>query len=297
MSWVSVAVELAPAQAEAVADALVDLGAVSVDIADADAGTGQEMPVFDEPGAANALGWERCCVNVLFEQQADHRRMLRAACDRVGIAVPVNVQTRVVPDQDWVSATRRQFVPMQVSKRLWVVPSWAESPDPAAINLRLDPGLAFGTGSHATTRQCLLWLDDHMRPDWSVLDYGCGSGILAIAAKKLGAGRVVGVDIDPNAINASVGNATRNGVEVEFALPDGVGESAFDVVVANLLARPLRVLAPLLTARTRVGGSIVLAGILAGQVAAVRDAYADSAELAVVYPSEGWVCLSGARKR
>ena len=297
MSWVSVAVELDPAQAEALADALVDLGAVSVDITDADAGTGREMPAFDEPGEAKALGWERCCVNVLFEQHADHRRILRAACDRVGVTVPADVQTRVVADQDWVSATQRQFAPMQVSQRLWVVPSWADSPDPAAINLRLDPGLAFGTGSHPTTRQCLHWLDDHMCPGWSVLDYGCGSGILAIAAKKLGAGRVVGVDIDPNAINASVANATRNGVEVEFALPDGVSEGVFDVVVANLLARPLRVLAPLLTARTRVGGSIVLAGILEGQVAAVREAYADSAELAVVYPSEGWVCLSGARTR
>ena len=296
MSWVSVAVELKQAQAEALADALLELGALSVDIMDADAGTERETPAFDEPGEPSGIRWDRSRVSAVFDLEVDHRRVLQAACVRLGLTVPPDVQTRVIPDQDWVSATQRQFAPVQVSRRLWVVPSWAAAPDPNALNLWLDPGLAFGTGSHATTQQCLRWLDDHVRPGWSVLDYGCGSGILAIAAKKLGAGRVVGVDIDPNAIDTSLRNASRNRVEVKFALPDAVNEDIFDVVIANLLANPLRVLAPLLAARARTAGWIVLAGILERQVAAVRQAYANWVELAPVYPCEGWTCLSGARK-
>jgi len=296
MSWVSVALELDQAQAGALADALLELGAVCVDIVDADAGTERETPVFDQSGEPSEICWDRARISALFGSRANHRQVLHAACKRLGLPVPAEVQLQAIPDQDWVAAAHQQFNPTQVSPRLWVVPSWAEPPDPNAFNLRLDPGLAFGTGTHPTTRQCLLWLDSHLRSGWSVLDYGSGSGILAIAAKKLGGGRVVGVDIDPNAIDVSVRNAALNQVEAEFTLADALGEDIFDVVIANLLANPLRVLAPLLAARARPAGWIVLAGVLERQAAAVREAYANWVELAPVYPCEGWTCLSGTRR-
>jgi len=176
------------------------------------------------------------------------------------------------------------------------VPSWSEPPDAAKIVLRLDPGLAFGTGSHTTTWQCLSWLDQHLRAGGSVLDYGCGSGILAIAASKLGAGRVVGTDIDPNALAAGRHNAAENGAAVEFVPTDAVPADHFDVVVANILANPLKVLAPLLAAHTRRGGTVVLAGILDTQADSVRAAYSPWFDVVDSATNEGWTCLVGTRK-
>lgn len=294
MSWVALSVVLDNAQADALADALLERGALSADVTDADAGSDRETARYDEPGELADRPWQRARVSVLFETHADHRGALEAACLELGLALPVDVQTQIVPDQDWVGATQRQFGPIRISQRLWIVPSWAQPPVAEALNLRLDPGLAFGTGTHPTTWQCLRWLDDHLARGCSVLDYGCGSGILAIAAKKLGAARVLGVDIDPNAIQASVANATRNEVVVEFGLPAAVRGETFDVVLANILANPLRVLAPLLA--QRAAGWIVLAGILERQAPAVRDAYAPWVDLEAVYPSEGWTCLAGTRR-
>ena len=193
--------------------------------------------------------------------------------------------------------TQRQFGPIRVSERLWIVPTWSEVPDPAAVNLRLDPGLAFGTGSHPTTLQCLQWLETHLVPGSAVLDYGCGSGVLGIAAMRLGAGRVTGVDIDPAALQAAQRNAAANRVRIEVLSADAPLHGPFDVVLANILSNPLKVLAPLLATQTRPGGYIVLAGILSAQADAVVQAYTPWFELRVASDLDGWSCLAGVRIR
>lgn len=296
MSWISLSFEVDAARADALADALLEQGALSVEVTDADAGTAREISLFREAGEVEQTLWPRNRVSALFDPSTDRARALGAACESAGVPVPDGVETGAVGDQDWVRATQQQFGPIEISPRLWIVPSWCQPSVPGALVLRLDPGLAFGTGSHPTTWQCLRWLDEHLRPGESVLDYGCGSGILAIAAKKLGAQRVLGTDIDPNALEASRRNAGENAVAIEFVLPDALPDDRFDVVVANILANPLRVLAPLLAERTRPGGKIVLAGILDAQTRAVSEAYRPWFDLTVTYRREGWACLAGGRK-
>jgi len=296
MPWVSVSFDVAAAAAEAVADVLLEHGAISVDVTDAAAGTLHETPLFREPGEPEQSLWPLNRLNVLFEAGKAYEHAVTAACAEAGVAAPHPIRVEIVSDRDWVRATQQQFGPIEISPRLWIVPSWAEPPDAAKIVLRLDPGLAFGTGSHTTTWQCLSWLDQHLRAGESVLDYGCGSGILAIAASKLGGGRVVGTDIDPNALAASRHNAAENGAAVEFVPTDVVPADHFDVVVANILANPLRVLAPLLAAHTRAGGTVVLAGILDTQADSVRAAYSLWFDLVDSSTNEGWTCLAGTRK-
>ncbi len=296
MSWISLSFEVDAARADALADALLEQGALSVEVTDADAGTARETPLFREAGEGEQTLWPRNRVSALFDASTDRARALGEACEAAGVPVPDGVETEAVGDQDWVRATQQQFGPIEISPRLWIVPSWCQPPVPGALVLKLDPGLAFGTGSHPTTWQCLRWLDEHLRPGESVLDYGCGSGVLAIAAKKLGAERVMGTDIDPNALEASRRNARENAVAVEFVLPDALPDDRFDVVLANILANPLRVLAPLLAERTRPGGKIVLAGILDAQARAVGEAYTPWFDLTVTYRREGWACLAGGRK-
>ena len=296
MAWVSVAIDVKQERAEAVADALLEYGALSVDVSDAQAGSDEERAIFDEPDEPAHAHWIRNRVCALFDEQADYQRLVHAACADAGLEELPGICAELVPEQDWVRATQQQFDPIQISERLWIVPSWSEPPVPDAINLRLDPGLAFGTGSHPTTWQCLQWLDQNLRDGQTVLDYGCGSGVLAIAAKRLGAGSVIGVDVDPNALRASRENAALNRVSVRFAAPDQLSEAIFDVVLANILANPLRVLAPLLAARTRPHGRIALAGILQAQADAVKLSYAPWFELTQSIACEGWVCMSGPRR-
>jgi ribosomal protein L11 methyltransferase len=296
MPWVSVSFDVAASAAEVVADVLLEHGAISVDVTDAAAGTLHETPLFREPGEPEQSLWPLNRLNVLFEAGSTYEHAVTAACAQAGVAAPDPIRVEVVSDRDWVRATQQQFCPIEISPRLWIVPSWSEPPDAAKIVLRLDPGLAFGTGSHTTTRQCLSWLDQHLRAGGSVLDYGCGSGILAIAASKLGAGRVVGTDIDPNALAAGRHNAAENGAAVEFVPTDAVPADHFDVVVANILANPLKVLAPLLAAHTRRGGTVVLAGILDTQVDSVRAAYSPWFDVVDSATNEGWTCLVGTRK-
>jgi len=203
-------------------------------------------------------------------------------------------------EQDWVRATQAQFAPLHIHDRLWIVPSWCDPPDSSAINVTLDPGLAFGTGSHPTTRLCLEWLARELPPAATVLDYGCGSGILAIAAAKLGARDVNGVDVDPQAIDAARLNAAANRVAANFTLADvqdALAAGTFDVVIANILANPLVLLAPVLAARTRAGGRIVLSGILAAQQADVAAAY-EPWFIMNLWKSgeEGWIALTGVRQ-
>lgn len=291
--WVSVAIETDAAHAETVSDALLAAGAISVSVEDALAGTELETQQFGEPGSPTTPLWERSRVVALFEPAEDLRKRIVAALKEIGLDVPAEIAFEEVAEQDWVRLTQSQFEPIKISERLWIVPSWHVAPDPAAINLVLDPGLAFGTGSHPTTRLCLEWLEETIVPGVSVLDYGCGSGILAIAAKKLGAGETAGVDIDPAALSAAADNAERNDVTIRLLPSTAPIEERFDRVVANILTNPLMLLAPVLTARLAPGGRLALSGVLESQAEQVIAAYAPYLPLRVGATHEGWVRLEG----
>lgn len=279
----------------AVSDALIEAGALSVDVTDAQAGTDRETSIFGEPGQDLELAFGSNRVVALFEPEADLLGAIERARAAAGFSVSPEYKITEVAEQDWVRLTQSQFTPIRVSARLWIVPSWHSSPDPAAINIILDPGLAFGTGSHPTTRLCLDWLDRNMSPGCSVIDYGCGSGILAIAAAKLGAARVRGVDIDAQAVLSSRYNAERNDVIGEFSNVDEAPPEPADVVLANILSNPLKVLAPLLARLTLPGGTLVLSGILPPQAADVADAYRSWFDIEPPAMDDGWVRLSGTR--
>lgn len=296
MPFRSLSFTLCGARVDALTDALLAAGALSVDVADAHGGTPQEQAAFAEPGAA-AKPWDRSRLSVLFEAEVDAEQALAVACRACGIDPPADRAQAEVDDQDWVRLTQAQFQPIRITPRLWVVPTWGRAPDPTAINLVLDPGAAFGTGSHPTTRLCLQWLVHNIRGGERILDYGCGSGILAIAALKLGAARARGVDIDPQALVAARANAMQNGVAAEFAAPGGEAGFDADVVAANILANPLIALAPLLAAATRAGGHAILSGILQDQWRDVADAYSPWFEMTAPLSDEGWVLLAAQRRR
>jgi ribosomal protein L11 methyltransferase len=283
------------AKLSALSDALIDEGAFSVDVADAEAGTQRETPIFGEPGQDLDVAFGLNRVIALFAPKADLSGALERALTAAGFPTICDYKITEVAEQDWVRLTHSQFDPIRVSARLWIVPSWHAMPDPAATNIILDPGLAFGTGTHPTTRLCLDWLDRHMSPGCSVIDYGCGSGILAIAAAKLGAARVRGVDIDAQAVLSSRYNAERNNVIAEFSNADEAPPEPADVVLANILSNPLKVLMPLLASLTVPGGRLVLSGILTPQAADVADAYRVWFDIEPAVMDEGWVRLSGTR--
>ncbi len=250
MTYRECVLEVARDDAEALSEALFDLGALSVSVEDADADTPEEQPLFGEPGhEPTRLAWNRSRVVALLAEDADPALLVAAAANEINLAPLPAYTVREVEEQDWVRVTQSQFEPIHIGEHIWVVPSWHDAPEPDAVVLELDPGLAFGTGSHPTTRLCMEWLEQHVQPGERTLDYGCGSGILAIVAKKLGAGETVGVDIDPNAVEASRYNAERNHVEATFALPDDAPEGTFDLVVANILSNPLKLMAAMLCAR------------------------------------------------
>jgi ribosomal protein L11 methyltransferase len=283
------------ADAEALSDALLAHGAAAVDLQDALAGTPAEEPAFGEPGAAGA-GWRRMRIRALVPADAAPGPLLAAAAADAGLAAAPDHAVETIGDDDWVRRTQAQFEPIRISRRLWIVPSWHAVPDPDAISIRLDPGLAFGTGSHPTTQACLCWLEKHVAPGVRVLDYGCGSGILAIAAIKLGARDALGVDIDPEAVAAARANAGRNGAAARFLDSHAPLDFVADLVVANILANPLRVLAPVLAAHCRPGGRIALAGILAPQAAGVIAAYEPWFAMGTFDADRGWVALEGVRR-
>ena len=287
MSYVAARFDVSAADAEAWSDSLLEAGALSVDVSDPFAGTDRETPMFGEPGEPPSSLWQTSRIAALLPDGAD----VRAAFDAVALPLPA-YETYPVADEDWVRKTQSQFGPIEIAPDFFIVPTWSDPPRADAFNLRLDPGLAFGTGSHPTTRLCLRWLREAIRGGESLLDYGCGSGILAIAAAKLGAANVVGVDVDPQAIGASNANAAMNGVDARFALPETLGPGRFDIVVANILANPLMLLAPALCARVADGGAIALSGVLAGQTDDVVAAYAPWFTLAAVREDEGGVLLA-----
>lgn len=296
MSWLRASFEVAPAAADAVADALLERGALCVELADAAEGTAAEQAIFDEPGAEPQPLWRHQRISALFPDGTDVQAAIRTALQTLGLEAEPTLALQPVAERDWVRATQEQFTPLQIGPRLWIVPSWCAPPDPGAVNLILDPGLAFGTGSHPTTWQCLRWLDANLAAGASVLDYGCGSGVLAIAAKRLGAGQVVAVDIDPAALEATGRNAGANAADIAVVPPDGVPPGPYTIVLANILAGPLKLLAPLLAGYSAPGAHLVLAGILAQQAAGVAAAYAPWCDLVPVSEKDGWTCLAGARK-
>lgn len=292
----SLIVETSAMDAERLSDALLALGAVSVSVTDADAGTAAEKPAFGEPGEQVAGAWDRSVVSALCKIGVDCSVLLAAAAERAGLARTPAFRSERVEDADWVQVTQAQFAPIQVAERLWIVPSWCEPPDPDALTIVLDPGLAFGTGTHPTTRLCIDWLARQVGGGARVLDYGCGSGILAIVAMKLGAAAALGVDIDPNAVTAARANAARNAAAAHFQDTVAPLDMNADLVVANILANPLKVLAPLLAAHTRRGARIALAGLLAPQADDVSSAYAPWFDMTVFGAREGWVALEGMRR-
>jgi ribosomal protein L11 methyltransferase len=299
MSWTEIVIEIARDHAEALSDALMEVGALSVSVEDADEGTDQERPLFGEPGMEpTEAAWDHSRVVALTNEDDDQAAIVAAAAEQIKLATLPKFTTRKVEEQDWVRLTQSQFAPIHIGKNIWVVPSWHEAPDPDGLILELDPGLAFGTGSHPTTRLCMEWLEANPAPGKTVLDYGCGSGILAMVAKKVGAGDVVGVDIDPQAIESAADNAERNKCDIEYFLPDTFAQSKhaeqkFDIVVANILSSPLKLMAPMLSGRVAPGGALILSGVLARQAEEVAAAYAPFIQLGVWAEQDGWVALHG----
>lgn len=289
MTFNALVLEVEAEKAGRLSDALLEFGALSVDCHDA---RGESVAQSDELDEI-AL-WPRLKLTVLMRQQDDPERALSCACASIGIAPPA-YDLHTVLDENWVTRSKEQFTPIRASERLWVVPTWHSPPDPNAINLVLDPGLAFGTGSHPSTRLCLQWLDRNVAGGETVLDYGCGSGILTIAALRLGARRAVGVDIDSSAVAAAHANARRNGVAGEFFDSSVRLSLTADIVIANILANPLIVLAPLLASYCVQGGRIALAGILTSQEREVEASYAPWISFRAPAKAEEWICLSGVR--
>jgi ribosomal protein L11 methyltransferase len=296
MPFISLSLILNENQADAFGDQLMELGAISVNVEDAEEGTANEKPIFGEPGAATGM-WAKSKLTALFQDGVDAEEKGCEAASMLGFE-GLQFSVENVEDIDWVQQNRDQFQPIKISDRVWIVPTWHAAPDGDAINIALDPGAAFGTGSHPTTRLCLQWLEANLdaTKNPTMLDYGCGSGILAIAARKFGASTTVGVDIDSQAIDAARYNATQNGVEIAFSTTDVALDFVANITVANILANPLKVLAPLLASHTISGGQLALAGILDHQADDIIAIYQPWFDLQVWRSAEGWSCIAGLRR-
>jgi len=287
---------------EAIGDALIELGALSVSVEDAEADTESEQAIYGEPGLPAPRGaWPRSTLRALFASEAAATlAVTRLLAEQHAGVVSVG-SLQPVDEQDWVRLTQSQFAPVEITPSFWIVPSWHEPPSAAEQVIRLDPGLAFGTGTHPTTRMCLRWIARHadaMRGA-RVLDYGCGSGILAIGAARFGATSIDAVDIDPAAVASTEANARANAVVLDAGLPEraGVGGVGYQVVFANILASPLKLLAPLLASHVAPGGELLLAGILERQADELRTAYAAHLTIDVGDAEDGWILMTGRRPR
>ena len=294
MAWLLLKIRANEQNADAISDALMNIGALSASIEDANAETLAEQAIFGEPGDPPPGIWQQNIVTAMFEENADVNQILDALSQETATA-KFQYSTEIIAEQDWVRATQAQFDPIKITDKLWIVPTWHVAPDEDAINIVLDPGLAFGTGSHPTTSLCLEWLTQQKAMP-SVLDYGCGSGILAIAAKKLGAESVVGVDIDDQAIIASDYNARQNMVDIEFFNANAFTHQTFDVVVANILSSALMVLAPALAKYCKTGGKIALSGILESQKEALTARYSEWFDMDAPRQKDAWILLTGTKK-
>lgn len=299
MPWLELSLTIRAAEQPRVEAALEDLGALSITLQDADAETPDEEAIF-EPGVGELPLWNQIVLNALFEADVDRRGLTAAIADDLPFIEPAQIVWRDVGDQDWTRVWMDDYKPMPFGRRLWVYPSNIEPPvDGDIVVVRLDPGLAFGTGTHPTTALCLEWLDGQQLAGKSVLDFGCGSGILAIAALKLGAVRAVGIDNDPQAIVSSHDNAERNGVQADLAvyLPGEAPVELADVLVANILAGPLGELAPTFAAAVKPGAPFAISGILFGQHEELLTRYAEWFDNLEIRQLEDWVRISGLRKR
>ena len=300
MAWLLVKIEATEQTADTISDALMDIGALSASIEDANAETSAEQAIFGEPSSADIHYpppgiWQQNIVTAMFDEAVDVENIIKALCAETGIA-SFMYHTETIAEQDWVRATQAQFDPIKITDNLWIVPTWHDAPSPDAVNIVLDPGLAFGTGSHPTTSLCLEWLTRQNLINQSMLDYGCGSGILAIAAKKLGAMPVVGVDIDSQAIIASNYNAQQNQVSVEFYDADNFNHQVFDVVVANILSSALMVLAPALAKYCKTGGQLALSGILQQQHELLITRYSEWFNMDAPIQNDAWILLTGTKR-
>ncbi len=301
MPFISLSLILDENQTDAFSDQLMELGAISVNVEDAEEGTVNERPIFGEPGASTGM-WSKSRLTALFHSGVDALEIGREAGSMLALQgiqglAGLTFAVETVEDIDWVQQTRDQFQPIQISHRVWIVPTWHTAPCKDAINIALDPGAAFGTGSHPTTRLCLQWLEANVSAtnNSTMLDYGCGSGILAIAAKKFGTSTTVGVDIDGQAIEAARYNAAQNQVDIAFSTTDVTLDFVADITVANILANPLKVLAPLLASHTHQGGRLALAGILDHQAEDIIAIYQPWFDLKVWRSADGWSCIAGFR--
>ena len=293
MAWWQLSIQCSAAELEQTEDILLELGALSVSLADA-----KDEPLY-EPLPGHTPVWQDSIVTGMFDSVHTPEQLYHDLSKRLPSHLIGSIRQDELEDQDWVQVYRDHFQPIQCGKKLWIVPSWLEAPDPQAINIELDPGLAFGTGGHPTTALCLGWIAENNIQGKTVIDYGCGSGILAIAACKFGAEKVLGVDIDPQAIDASRQNAERNTIsEAHFtlSLPRQMDRSPVDLLIANILSGPLVQLAPDLAELVKPGGKILLSGILRDQANEIKSAYQAFFELEPVCARDDWIRVTGTRR-
>jgi ribosomal protein L11 methyltransferase len=293
VAWLLLKIQANEQNADAISDRLLELGALSASIEDAQADTHAEQAIFGEPGDPPPGIWEKNIVTAMFDESINLNTLL-LNLQTITKIERFNYSTEIIAEQDWVRATQAQFDPIQITDKLYIVPTWHEAPDSEAINIILDPGLAFGTGSHPTTHLCLEWLTKQKLT--SVLDYGCGSGILAIAAKMLGANKVIGVDIDEQAIIASEYNAQQNQVNILFYDANTFSYDTFDIVIANILSSALMVLAPALANYCKSGGQLALSGILEAQTDALILRYSEWFDMNPPEQMDAWILLTGTKK-
>ncbi len=293
MAWWQFSIQCNVKELEQVETLLLELGAVSINIADA----GDE-PIY-EPLPGDTPVWSESIITGLFDSSKPPEQLYHKLVSHLPDHLLNSIRQELLEDQDWVQAYRDHYFPVQCSDKLWIVPSWHEAPDPTAINIELDPGLAFGTGGHPTTSLCLAWIADHEIENKTVIDYGCGSGILAIAACKLGASQVLGVDIDPQALDASRQNAERNHIpatDFKLSRPESMDRTPVDLLIANILSGPLVVLATSLSELVKPGGKILLSGILQQQTNDIQSVYQVFFDLDPVCAKEDWVRVTGTRR-
>ncbi len=294
MAWLLLKIAANEQNAELISDVLMDIGALSCSIEDANAETASEQAIFGEPGDPPPGIWQQNTVTAMFDEACDVNAVISALCKQTAIA-KLEFSTEVIAEQDWVRTTQAQFEPIKITDKLWIVPTWHVAPSADAINIVLDPGLAFGTGSHPTTSLCLAWLCEQNLKNKTLLDYGCGSGILAIAASKLGACPVKGVDIDPQAIISSDYNAEQNQVSIAFYDANQFNHETFDFVVANILSSALMVLAPALAKYCKTGAKLALSGILESQKETLIARYSEWFTMDAPIQNDAWILLTGTK--